>query len=191
MEDVLYSHSSRLKIQDLLLVLDRFIFLTRDKDGRDGNCICPTTFRRKLEATIATNTTFCVAIQRYGEDMATLRLHPRDEMEGPTQFKLLSPMGVPSGSPSANKLEIKDTMELKLVATKNIPSLSCLADIQRWCNALNSRGRVCDVYTTPWEHFSKKNRMGATWHVLSVSQEVLDRQDIMSVALHSLLSSAG
>jgi hypothetical protein len=50
MEDVLCSHPSQLKIQDLLLVQDRFIFLTRDKNGRDENCSRPTTFRRKLEA---------------------------------------------------------------------------------------------------------------------------------------------
>jgi hypothetical protein len=67
MEYVLYSHPYRLKIQDLLLVQDRFIFLTRDKNGLDENCSRPATFHHKLEAKIATNTTSRVAIQIYGK----------------------------------------------------------------------------------------------------------------------------
>jgi hypothetical protein len=130
--------------------------------------------------------------------VAALRLHPRDDMAGTTQFKLLPPVGVLTSlkseytpPPAPNKLEINDTMELKLFTAKDIPGLSRLTNIQRWYNALHSKGRVCGVYTTPWEHFSKTNIMGVTWDVRSVSQEVMHRQDLMSAALHSLLSSVG
>jgi hypothetical protein len=136
MDDVLYIHPLRLKIQDLLLVQDRFIFLTQDKNGCDENCSRATTFRQKLESTIASNTTFRVAIQLYGDGMAALRLHPRDYMAGPTQFNPLPPVGVLTRSkseytpsPAPNKLETKETMELKLFMAKQIQNLSLLTDI--------------------------------------------------------------
>jgi hypothetical protein len=82
-------------------------------------------------------------------------------------------------------------MDLKNFTPKAIQGLSRTSNIQRWYNVLHSSGRVCGVYTVPWERFSKISVMGDTWNSKSLDQVVLDRKDLMSEALHCLLSSQG
>jgi hypothetical protein len=82
-------------------------------------------------------------------------------------------------------------MDLKHFQAKDIPSLTRVADIQRWYNGLHSKGRVCGVYTPHWEAFDRSDYMGLTWNIISLSHTVLERQDYMSAAITSILSSPG
>jgi hypothetical protein len=75
---------------------------------------------------------------------------------------------------------------LKFFNDKYIQSLSNIIDIQRWYNGLRSKGRVCR-----WDFFVKSDYIGETWSLSTITQMVLDRRDMMSTTIHSLLSSTG
>jgi hypothetical protein len=64
-----------------------------------------------------------------------------------------------------------------------------VVDIQRWYNALHSRGCIYVVYTPPWESINKASYMGDTWQIASVTQDILDQKELMSAVLITLLSS--
>jgi hypothetical protein len=98
---------------------------------------------------------------------------------------------MPLPLPAPNKLSIKEDMDLKHFQANDIPSLTQVADIHRWYNDLHSKGRVCGVYTPPWEAFNRSYYMGLTWYSVSLSHTVLERQDDMSAAIASILSSPG
>jgi hypothetical protein len=196
MEDLIYGHPAKAKLRSVLIDQDRFVCLVRDKNGKENNCIHPTTCRCLLRATIASNIMLCVAIQLNLEDMVILRLTPRDEMVTPNQFRTASlqgplnksPLGKPP-LPAPNKLDIKDNIEVNHFFAKVTHTLSRVADIQRWYTAIHSIGRVCGIYTPTWEHFHKRYIMGATLSTLSISQDAFDRDDLISAPIHSLLSS--
>jgi hypothetical protein len=96
-----------------------------------------------------------------------------------------TPLGNPP-LPTPKKLDIKDNMKAMHISAKATQTLSRVTGIQRWYNAPHSKGRVYCVYSPPWEHFYKRDIMGATWPTLSISRDVLDREDFMSAAIHSL-----
>jgi hypothetical protein len=47
------------------------------------------------------------------------------------------------------------------------------------------------MYTPHWERFVKNDCMGEMWSLTTVNQTFLNRHDLMSAAIHSLLSSTG
>jgi hypothetical protein len=87
------------------------------------------------------------------------------------------------------KLTIETDLDQRHFNIKTIPALSKMQDIQRWYNVLHARGRLCGVYTTPWEAFTKSSYMGTTWSLAFLDQAVMDREYSMSAALHGLLSA--
>jgi hypothetical protein len=93
--------------------------------------------------------------------------------------------------PAPNKLDIHQYLGLRNFRATDLQLLSRLSDIHRWYSALHSRGRVCGVYYSPWESHNKNYCMVDTWCLASLYQEIIDREALMSVALHSLLSSKG
>jgi hypothetical protein len=102
------------------------------------------------------------------------------------------PVPVPALTPpptSPTKLDIKAVTDLKNLNTKSVPALTKTQYIQRWYNVLHSRGRVCGVYTIPWEAFTKAFWMGNTWTSTSLDQVMMDRKELMSAALHGLVSA--
>jgi hypothetical protein len=88
-------------------------------------------------------------------------------------------------------LDINKDIDMKQFRVTELQSLARLVDIQRWYNAVHSRGRVCGIYNSPWEAFNKDSHMGSMWSNDHLDQAILDRQDIMYAALHILLSSKG
>jgi hypothetical protein len=82
-------------------------------------------------------------------------------------------------------------MELKQLNAKDIKCLTRVTDIQRWYNVLHSLSLVCGVYTVQWERFTKTSCMEDTWSLASVTQTILDREELMYAAMHSLLSCTG
>jgi hypothetical protein len=54
---------------------------------------------------------------------------------------------------------------------------------------MHFRGRVCGVYAPPWESINTASYMGDTWQLAFVTQDILDRQDLISAALITLLFS--
>jgi hypothetical protein len=80
-------------------------------------------------------------------------------------------------------------MDLKKITNKFIPALAKSQDIQQWYNVLHSRGRICGVYTVPWEAFTKASCMGTPWSLTSLDQEIMTKKELMSAALHGLLSA--
>jgi hypothetical protein len=158
-----------------------------------------------MTTVIGTNSTFPVAIRLAGEHMPDLGLKYREHLQSPNQFGLLSGPATATPThvgtqvphqhnapvPVPNKLDINDIMDLIVFTPKAIQGLSRTPYIQRWYNVLHSRGRVWGVYTVPWERFSNASFMGDTCNSTSLDQAVLDRKDLMSAALHCLLSSPG
>jgi hypothetical protein len=96
---------------------------------------------------------------------------------------------LPSPPPAPSKVHVNPTMETKRFTAQDIPSLYRRTDIQRWYNVLHSRALICGVYTVPWKAFTKSSHMGDTWSLAFLTHEVMDRQGLMSAALHALLSS--
>jgi hypothetical protein len=82
-------------------------------------------------------------------------------------------------------------IDLKPFKLSEFQALSRLLDIQHWYNAVHARGRICGIYTPPWEAFDKLSDMGSTWSIAHLDQHIMDRKDIMSAALNTLLSSKG
>jgi hypothetical protein len=80
-------------------------------------------------------------------------------------------------------------MDLKNFNTEYAPALPKTQDIQRWYNVLHFGGRICGVYTIPWEAFSKATYMGTTWMSVSLDQAVMERKELMLAALRGLLSA--
>jgi hypothetical protein len=182
------------------------IFVTEDKahisrltnNGATETCGRATSFRRKVATSFADNTTFRVSLRLLPADMSALGLQYRSNLTPPSRFGTTAPTPSPTPllpslspvpPPAPNKLDATKDIDLKYFNIKSISGLARIADIQRWYNVLHSRGRVCGVYTVPWEHFMKLTPMGTTWKVATLNQNVLDRQDLMSSAIHCLFSA--
>jgi hypothetical protein len=129
--------------------------------------------------------------------MASLRLDPRANLTVLSRLFQQATATVGSAPaislppPAPKKLDINDTLELKFFNSKDIQSLTKIVDIHRWYNGLHSKGHVCGIYTPHWESFVKSNYMVDTWSPSTITQMVYDRCDIMSAAIHSLLSITG
>jgi hypothetical protein len=199
LDDLLTGHPLFKKIECLLITDDNFLITFRNPDRSDGNYGRPNTFRRKMESIIKTNTMFRVAIKLQTDDVAALGLRPRDSLSPGSRFTPQTPVQVP-GHPTPvpamtppvkapNKLTIEPDLYERNFNIKTIPALSNMQDIQRWYNVLHARGRLCGVYTTPWEAVTKSSYMGTTWSLAFLDQAVMDREDSMSAALHGLLSA--
>jgi hypothetical protein len=199
--DILTGHSQFKKIEDLLIKTDDFLITFRNADDTDENFGRPNAFRRKMETIIKANTLFRVAIKLQSADVTSLGLRPRESFSPGSRFTPATPIptldqapGQPLPAPSPNspppaptKLTIESTLDQKNFNTKTVPALLKSSDIHRWYNVLHARGKLCGIYTTPWDAFTKVSYMGATWSTACLDQVVLDRQDSLSTALHGLL----
>jgi hypothetical protein len=196
-EDILYDHPDLLALTDVLLVQDKFRILRHGGTGEQENCNHQSAYKQRLAAYVAANKTLCVALHLHNGFMASLRLDPRANLHVPSRLfpqatataGTAPPMSLTP--PAPKKLDINDTLELKFFNAKDIQSLTKIVDIQRWYNGLHSKGRVCCIYTSPWESFIKYNYMGDTWSPSTITQTVYDRCDLMPAVIHSLLSSTG
>jgi hypothetical protein len=193
-EDILYDHRA---LVALLLVQDKFRILRHDGTGEQENCNRQSAFKQRLTTSVAANKTFYVAIHLHDAVMDSLRLDPQENL---TVLSRLFPQATASAGPTPaaslplptpNKLDINETLDLKFFSVKDIQSLTKISDIQRWHNGLHSKGRVCGIYTSPWQGFVKSNYMGEGWSPSTIRQIVYDRCNLMSAAIHSLLSSTG
>lgn len=198
-DDILQDHVAQATIK-AILDINTFVLFSRDRNGEEALCGRPTGFRRKMTSSIAANTTFRVAVRLPSATMTALSLRPRQNLAAPNQlnFRSAPAQDIPDQSllvhnppPAPNKLDINKDIDMKQFRVTEFQSLARLVDIQRWYNAVHSRGRVCGIYTSPWEAFNKDSHMGTMWSNYHLDQAILDRQDIMSAALHSLLSSKG
>jgi hypothetical protein len=186
-EDILYDHRALPALKLLLLTHSRFKLFRRRDNGVDDNCNRQSTFKLKLQETIDTGSCFCVAVRLYEHDMLANQLSFRGVMPVNTPPSTLFPLAGPTASPvvlvsadrptlpAPNKVHVHETLETKRFTTPDIPSLSSLADLQRWYNVLHSRGLVCGVYTPPWKSFTKASHMGTTWSIDCLSSTVMDR----------------
>jgi hypothetical protein len=196
-EDILYDHWALDALTDALLVQDKFRILRHDGTGEQENCNHQSQFKQRLTTSVTANKTFCVAIHLHAAVMESLRLEPRENLTVPSRLfpQATAPAGpTPAASlplPSPNKLDVNETLHLKFFSVKDIQSLTKISDIQRWYNGLHSKGRVCGIYTSPWQGFVKGDYMGEGWSPSTIRQIVYDRYDLMSAAIHSLLSSTG
>jgi hypothetical protein len=185
-DDLLTGHPLFKKIECLLITDDNFLITFRNPDGSVGNYGRPDTFRRKMESIIKTNTLFRVAIKLQTDDVESLGIHPRDSLSPGSRFTPQTPVQepghptpVPAMTPpvkAPNKLTIEPDLDQRHFNIKTIPALSKMQDIQRWYNVLHARGRLCGVYTTPWEAFTKFSYMGTTWSLAFLDQAVMDRE---------------
>jgi hypothetical protein len=157
-------------------------------------CGRSTAFRRSMVSTIATNKTFCVALQIPDKSMIALKLLPRTNMAAPNQLNFNPTFGVATSvapPPAPNKLVIAADIDLKPLKLSEFQALSKLSEIQHWYNAVHARGRICGIYTSHWEAFDKQSDMGSTWSIAHLDQTILDKRDIILAALNTLLSSKG
>jgi hypothetical protein len=193
LEDLIIGHPRYVDLERLFVTEDKFQVSRLTSNGAAETCGRPTTFLRKMTASITDNATFRVSLRLLPADMTALGLAYRDNLTPPNRFGTLgTPAPAPppvAPSPAPNKLNVNVTMDGKHFNSKTITCLSRVADIQRWYNVLHSRGRVCGVYTVPWEHFTKLSPMGNIWNLESLDQIILDREDLMSAAINCLLSS--
>jgi hypothetical protein len=198
-EDILYDHRDLDALTDALLVQDKFRILRHDGTGEKENCNRQSAFNQRLTTSLAANKTFCVAIHLHDAVMESLRLDPRKKLTIPSRLfpQATAPAGptpaasLPLPLPAQNKLDVNETLDLNFFSVKDIQSLNKISDIQRWYNGLHSKGRVCGIYTSPWQGFVKGNYMVEGWSPSTIRQIVYDRCDLMSAAIHSLLSSTG
>jgi hypothetical protein len=193
-EDILRDHPARDKIEDIIVSNDYFLFFTRDVNGEDEMCGRSTAFRRSMVSTIATNNTFGVALRLPYNSLKALKLLSRTNMAAPNQLNFNPMFGVPAtvaAPPAPNKLVIAADIDLKPFKLSEFQALSLLSDIQHWYKTVHDRGRICGIYTSPWEDFDKLSDMGYTWSIAHLNQQIIDRKDIMSAALNTLLSSKG
>jgi hypothetical protein len=174
--------------------LFRMISYFHDVNGEDEMCGRSTAFHSSMVSTIATNKTFRVALQIPYKSMKALKLLPRTNMAAPNQLNFNPTFGVTTSvaPPSApNNLVIATDIDLKPFKLSEFQALSKLSDIQHWYNAVHLRGRICGIYTSHWEAFDKQSDMGSTYCLAHLYQTILDKRDIMSAALNTLLSSKG
>jgi hypothetical protein len=196
-EDILYDHRALVALTDVLLVQDKFRILRHDGTGEQENCNHQSAFKQRLTTSVAANKTFCIAIHLHDAVMDSLRLDPRENLTVPSRlFPQATATAGPTPAallplPAPNKLDINETLDLKFFSVKDIQSLTKISDIQRWYNGLHSKGRVCGIYTSPWEGVVKSNYMGEGWSPSTILHIVYDRCDLMSATIHSLLSSIG
>jgi hypothetical protein len=193
-EDILRDHPVQDKIEDIIVSNDDFLFFTRDVNGEDEMCGCSTAFRRSMISTIATNKTFRVSLRLPDNSMKALKLLLRTNMSALNQLNFNPTFGVTATvavPPAPNKLVIAADIDLKPFKLSEFQDLSRLSYIQHWYNAVHARGRICGIYTSPWEAFDKISDMGSTWSIAHLDQQIIDRKDIMSTALNTLLSSKG
>jgi hypothetical protein len=194
-DDILYDHSHKEKIADILIKNDKFQVIRRDDNAEDDNCSRGIAFHHFLEATIGSNKTFRVAVRLIISDMSMLKLNFRRNMAAPNALRYpagtvaAAAASLPSPPPAPNKFHVNPTMETKRFTAQDIPSLHRRTDIQRWYNVLHSSALICGVYTVPWKAFTKSSHMGDAWSLALLTQEIMDRQGLMSAALHALLSS--
>jgi hypothetical protein len=157
-------------------------------------CSFATTFRRMLTNTIATNTTFRVALRIPKASMKALNLSPRVNMATPSRLGFPSPRPTPALNappPAPNKLDICETLDQKQFHIIDFHPLTRLSDIQRWYNAIHSRGCTCGVYTPPWDSYNKNSHMGNMWDINVLTKAIMDKKEIMYAAIHTLLWSKG
>jgi hypothetical protein len=193
-EDILRDHPAQDKIEDIIVSNDDFLFFTRDVNCEDKMCGRSTAFRRSMVSTIATKKTFRVALHLLDKSMKALKLLPRTKMASRNQLNFNPTFGIPTtvaAPPAPNKLVIAADIDLKPFKLSEFQALSRLSDIQHWYNAVHARGRICGIYTSPWEAFDKLSDMGSTWSIAHLDQQIIDRNDIMLAALNTLLSSKG
>jgi hypothetical protein len=156
-EDIIYDHRALVALADVLLVQDKFRILRHDGTGEQENYNRQSAFKQWLTTSVAANKTFCVAIHLHDAVMDSLRLDPRENLTVPSRlFPQATSTACPTPAaslplPDPNKLDINETLDLKFFIVKYIQSLTKIADIQRWYNGLHSKGRVCGIYTSPWE----------------------------------------
>jgi hypothetical protein len=172
--------------------------MRRGDNGSDDNCNIQGTFQRCHSDTMKLNMTFRVDVCIFGPDMLTCKMSFRGNMAAPNSM-WFSQRTPPTGAvrdprsppPAPNKLKVNEVMKLKQFNAKDIQCLNRVSDIQCWYNVLHFHGRVCGVCTVPCERFAKTSCMGDTWSLASVIHTILDHEDLMYAALHSLLSFIG
>jgi hypothetical protein len=199
LDDIINGNPQFTKIEALLITDDDFMITFRNPDGTDGNCGHPNTFPHKMENVVKMNAMFQIMVKIQAPDVVSLGIRPRDSLATGSRFTTATPPGTtvhnihaPASTPppvAPNKLEFSATIDLKKITNKSIPALTKSQDIQCWYNVSHSRGRICRVYTVPWEAFTKASYMGTTWTLTSLDQEIMDRKEHMSDALHGLLSA--
>jgi hypothetical protein len=98
-EDILYDHRALPALKLLLLTHARFKLFRRRDNGVDDNCNRQSTFKLKMQDTIDTGSSFCVAVRLYEHDMLANQLSFRGVMPVATLPSTLFPLAGKTASP--------------------------------------------------------------------------------------------
>jgi hypothetical protein len=138
---------------------------------------------------------FRVAVQLFSQSMKVLKLQPYHNMV------ILNQLRYPAAVPPPDQSILNPPQhQISLTSIK----ISSLTNFVLWtfnhCPAsrtfiigimLSTPAYTSAACTPPWESHHKDSGMDNTWFIAWVDQTIIDRENLMSTALHSLLSSNG